>query len=237
MSYADESGIIQKRIIQNLYENPIVVCDVSGKNPNVMFELGMRLTFDKPTIVVKDDETDYSFDTSPIEHLGYPRSLRFSDIVKFKERLASSIKATYEKKQADKDYSSFLKNFNILHAPELERKEVSGVELLSKRLDEIERLLRGLRGSVQSSREHKQVHFGVNFFRELSDDSIKRVLPVAKGLLGLKEKPYSALTTDERELLCGRVLEMLMPKSRSMTDKDQEETKAIINMVISSEDI
>ena len=40
VSNADESGIIHKRIIQNLYDNPVVVCDVSGKNPNVMFELG-----------------------------------------------------------------------------------------------------------------------------------------------------------------------------------------------------
>jgi len=57
VSNADDVGIIQKRIIQNLYENPIVVCDVSGKNPNVMFELGLRLAFDKPTIIVKDDRT------------------------------------------------------------------------------------------------------------------------------------------------------------------------------------
>jgi hypothetical protein len=69
VSDADESGIIQKRIIQNLYENPIVVCDVSGKNPNVMFELGLRLAFDKPVIIVKDDKTTYSFDTAPIEHV------------------------------------------------------------------------------------------------------------------------------------------------------------------------
>jgi hypothetical protein len=27
-------------------KNPVVVCDVSGKNPNVMFELGLRLAFD-----------------------------------------------------------------------------------------------------------------------------------------------------------------------------------------------
>lgn len=72
VSNADDVGIIQKRIIQNLYDNPIVVCDVSGKNPNVMFELGLRLAFDKPTIIVKDDKTSYSFDTSPIEHLEYP---------------------------------------------------------------------------------------------------------------------------------------------------------------------
>ena len=39
VSDSDEIGIIQKRIIENLYDNPVVVCDVSGKNPNVMFEL------------------------------------------------------------------------------------------------------------------------------------------------------------------------------------------------------
>lgn len=57
VSDADDSGIIQKRIIQNLYSNEIVICDVSAKNPNVMFELGIRLAFDKPTIIVKDDCT------------------------------------------------------------------------------------------------------------------------------------------------------------------------------------
>jgi hypothetical protein len=81
VSDSDDSGVIHKRIIENLYNNPIVVCDVSGKNPNVMFELGIRLAFDKSTIIVKDHATDYSFDTSPIEHVGYPRDLRFSTVV------------------------------------------------------------------------------------------------------------------------------------------------------------
>lgn len=86
VSNADDVGIIHKRIIQNLYDNPIVVCDVSCKNPNVMFELGLRLAFDKPTIIIKDDKTAYSFDTSAIEHLEYPRDLRFSQIVEFKKK-------------------------------------------------------------------------------------------------------------------------------------------------------
>jgi hypothetical protein len=53
---ADDIGVIQKRIVQNLYSSDIIVCDVSGKNPNVMFELGMRLAFDKPTVIVKDEK-------------------------------------------------------------------------------------------------------------------------------------------------------------------------------------
>src|SRR4051794_24255330 len=56
VSRSDEVTIIHKTIITNLYDNPIVVCDVSGKNPNVMFELGIRLAFDKPTIIIKDDQ-------------------------------------------------------------------------------------------------------------------------------------------------------------------------------------
>jgi hypothetical protein len=118
VSNADDVGIIHKRIIQNLYENPVVVCDVSGKNPNVMFELGLRLAFDKPTIIVKDDKTAYSFDTSAIEHIEYPRDLRFSRIVEFKQKLAEKIKSTHQKASSDSSYTTFL---NILASSRSQR--------------------------------------------------------------------------------------------------------------------
>lgn len=73
----DAIGLIHGRIVNNIYNDDIVICDVSTKNPNVMFELGMRLAFDKPTIIIKDENTGYSFDTSVIEHITYPSSLRF----------------------------------------------------------------------------------------------------------------------------------------------------------------
>ena len=111
VSDADDSGIIQKRIIHNLYSNEIVVCDVSAKNPNVMFELGMRLAFDKPTIIIKDDKTEYTFDTSIIEHITYPRDLRFNKIIAFKDALKKKIIATYEKSVQDPNYTTFLKHF------------------------------------------------------------------------------------------------------------------------------
>jgi hypothetical protein len=47
VSESEEIRVIQESIVQNLYDNDIVVVDVSGKNPNVMFELGLRLAFDK----------------------------------------------------------------------------------------------------------------------------------------------------------------------------------------------
>lgn len=137
VSNSDDVGVIQKRIVQNLYDNPIVVCDISCKNPNVMFELGLRLAFDKPTIVVKDFETSFSFDTSPIEHVQYPRDLRFGQIVEFKSELAKKIKATHTAATSDPNYTTFLKHFGTFTVAKLDSKEVSGSEMI---LDEIREL-------------------------------------------------------------------------------------------------
>lgn len=144
VSNADDVGIIHKRIIQNLYDNPVVVCDVSGKNPNVMFELGLRLAFDKPTVIVKDDRTTYSFDTSAIEHLEYPRDLRFSRIVEFKQKLAEKIKATHVRATSDPTYTTFLKHFGEFTVAKLEKKEVSGQEFILEELRAVRTALRHL---------------------------------------------------------------------------------------------
>lgn len=141
VSNSEDIGVIQKRIVQNLYENPIVVCDVSAKNPNVMFELGLRLAFDKPTIIIKDDKTSYSFDTSPIEHLEYPRDLRFSKIKDFGDKLASKIESTYRKSVNDKDYSTFLKHFGTFKIAKIETEEVTKEDLLMEEMKSIRHLI------------------------------------------------------------------------------------------------
>jgi hypothetical protein len=104
------SNIIHSEIMKNLYSNPIVICDVSSKNPNVMFELGLRLAFDKPTIVIKDDATDYNFDTSPIRHVSYPKDLRHIKVLQFKKDLRDALIATYTAFQKG-TYKTFLQSF------------------------------------------------------------------------------------------------------------------------------
>ena len=152
VSYSDETAIIQKTIIQNLYDNPVVVCDVSCKNPNVMFELGMRLAFDKPTVIIKDERTDYIFDTSLIEHLTYPRDLHFQSVVKFKTELAKKIKATYEKWENEPNESIFLGNFGKFTIAKLDEKEVSAQEFLLEEIKGIKQVL----SNLQSQGKHSQ---------------------------------------------------------------------------------
>ncbi len=136
VSYAAEIGVIHGRIVENLYRNPIVVCDVSGTNANVMLELGMRLAFDKPVIIVKDRETKYSFDTSPIEHLSYPRDLRFSSILDFKAKLALKIRSTIDASK-NANYTTFLKHFGSFAVAKIETTSVPGYELLARRIEEL----------------------------------------------------------------------------------------------------
>jgi hypothetical protein len=109
-----------------------------------MFELGMRLAFDRPTIIIKDDKTSYSFDTSPIEHLSYPRDLRFTKIVEFKESLSEKIKNTYEKSKQDPNYTTFLKNFGTFKVTELKTELLPQDRLVLEEVKSIREMVQSL---------------------------------------------------------------------------------------------
>jgi hypothetical protein len=136
VSDANEVGVIQKRIVQNLHDADLIICDVSAKNPNVMFELGMRLAFDKPAIIVKDVETTYSFDTAPIEHLIYPRSLHYQSVQAFKKKLREKSIATFEASQKP-EYTTFLKHFGEFVVASIDAKPVSKEDYILREMREL----------------------------------------------------------------------------------------------------
>src|SRR5262249_33834613 len=47
------SDVIQSTIVNDLLAADIVIADLSDHNPNVLFELGMRMAFDKPVALIK----------------------------------------------------------------------------------------------------------------------------------------------------------------------------------------
>lgn len=225
VSLSADVGVIHRRIVQNLYENPIVVCDVSGKNPNVMFELGLRLAFDKPTIIIKDDETNYSFDTSPIEHLEYPRSLRFSQIIDFKQQLAEKITATYEKSIQDSGYSPFLKHFGSFKVADLGDREVSANEFLINEVSDLKRFImhqydinnrvvqRLAKSNLQKSSRIRKVVFDDKLAAKRFVDSIKghngveeASLEFAGGDILVSIKYSSALSESEFDKLKDEII-------------------------------
>jgi len=149
-------GLIHDRIVTNIYNDEIVICDVSSKNPNVMFELGLRLAFDKPTIIIKDEKTGYSFDTGVIEHIEYPSSLRFHEIMDFKKKLSERVTATYKKSSSDKNFSPFLGTFGRKIIPsKIQETEIPESQYILDQLDFIAVELKKIKAQTMSLSENR----------------------------------------------------------------------------------
>jgi len=69
------SYLIHERIVKHLEECELVLCDLSGNNPNVFFELGVRTSLDKPIALVWDGLTELPFDTGGIHTHKYDSKL------------------------------------------------------------------------------------------------------------------------------------------------------------------
>lgn len=70
------SYLIHGEIIRHLSTADMVLCDLSGLNPNVFFELGVRTSLNLPIALVKDEHFSLPFDTSGINTHSYASSLR-----------------------------------------------------------------------------------------------------------------------------------------------------------------
>lgn len=71
------SELIHARIIQHLQTADLVMCDLSSFNPNVMFELGVRIALNKPVALVHDEHTQVNrvFDIGVIQSQPYSSDL------------------------------------------------------------------------------------------------------------------------------------------------------------------
>ncbi len=132
-----ESNLIHKEILQNIYQDDLIICDVSGRNPNVFFELGIRMATQKPTVIVKDDKTSYPFDTGPNRYVGYPRDLRHPQMEVFKSELKKSISKTID--QAPE--ASFIGHLGPFQVPDVESATLPASDIILERLDRMERHL------------------------------------------------------------------------------------------------
>lgn len=89
-----QTNLIHLDILQKLIDSPMAICDLSSRNPNVLFELGLRQAFDKPTVLVQENGTPKIFDIAPLRYTEYRRELRYRDVLEDQESIAQAIVAT-----------------------------------------------------------------------------------------------------------------------------------------------
>jgi hypothetical protein len=94
---ADEvkaTNLIHLDILKNLIDAPIAICDLSSRNPNVLFELGIRQAFDKPVVLIQEAGTPKIFDIAPLRYLEYSKEMKYHDVLQMQKELKDAIEAT-----------------------------------------------------------------------------------------------------------------------------------------------
>lgn len=89
-----QTNLIHLDILQKLISAPMAICDLSNRNPNVLFELGLRQAFDKPTVLIQEVGTPKIFDIAPLRYTEYRRELKYRDVLEDQDSIAEAIKAT-----------------------------------------------------------------------------------------------------------------------------------------------
>lgn len=105
----DGSDIIHSTIINQLLEADIVIADLSDHNPNVLFELGVRMAHDKPVALIRASGTGQIFDVDNLLRvLDYDPNLWRSTIEHDLPRLTKHFKATWENRESPRSYMKIL---------------------------------------------------------------------------------------------------------------------------------
>ena len=106
----DGSDIIQSTIVKRLLDADLVIADLSDHNPNVLFELGLRLAAEKPTALIRAKGTKPIFDVDNMLRVyDYNPNLWKSTIEIDLPALTAHIIATWENRGKDVTYMRLLR--------------------------------------------------------------------------------------------------------------------------------
>jgi hypothetical protein len=103
------SDVIQKTIVNDLLNADLVVADLTEHNPNVMFELGMRMAHDLPVALIRAKGTGSIFDVDNLLRVfDYDPRLWPSTVQKDLPTMQSHIQATWDNRENDSTYMQLL---------------------------------------------------------------------------------------------------------------------------------
>ncbi|MFN7600268.1 MAG: hypothetical protein ACK5R0_02580 [Bacteroidota bacterium] len=135
-------------IIKNIIECEMAICDLSSRNPNVLYELGIRQAFNLPVTLIKELKTKRVFDIQGFRDVEYDESLRIDTVETTTQDLSEIIKNTFDNKQTE--INSLVSLLGIEPAKLSEKKKISAdTELILNSLSIIDKRLSILETSNQ----------------------------------------------------------------------------------------
>ena len=117
-----ESNMIHGKLLNQLVTAPMVLCDLSSKNPNVLYELGIRHAFDLPVVLVQETGQSHIFDIGGITTIDYRKNRLYDEVVEDQKKIANAITQT----------ASTKKNYSIMSLAQMEPAKFNKSDKITK---------------------------------------------------------------------------------------------------------
>lgn len=159
-----ETGTITKQIIKEIYQDELAIANLTGNNPNVMYELAIRYCLGKSVLTIAEKGTNLPFDVMPERTIFYVNdpqgSLDLKDAIRSYvlnvdlAKRESPIHAILKEIDADAEALSIIKSSKKGTLPQGSTNEVL-IHILNK-LDQMEKAIaRNQTETVDSEREYQ----------------------------------------------------------------------------------
>lgn len=178
-----QSNLIHLDILQKLLDAPMAVCDLSSRNPNVLFELALRQAFDKPVALVQEVGTPPVFDIAPFRYTEYRKERTYHEVLEDQTSIATTVKDTFEAHKTGKGVNSIVKLLALSKPaaiPQINAPEASAdiQQLILAELSQLREEVRITRkdsiAARRAIREQSSSEFGLT--RELLREAEMRIL-------------------------------------------------------------
>lgn len=164
------SHMIMFDILKKIMDCDMAICDLSSKNANVFYELGLRQAFNKKTILITDGRDKPPFDLAGFRYVPYSQSLRV-DTVNIEIKLIQEMLTETELAPED-DVNSIVKLLKIQPAKidkvNLSKNDTIIFDMINKLNKKIENL-----GEINNNRNH-QIKI-TNYSKDLASSMNKRL--------------------------------------------------------------
>ena len=201
----ETSDIIQESIVKSLYYDKVVICNISYRNPNVLFELGMRIAFNKSVIMIFDNIEKCPFDVAGIRYITYDKNLDYYDIIEFKKNLKIKIKEVLDSKEEGNPYLRILKDEVFFEVTPRKKEITESDKILLDKLGKIESELINIKNnSLKKEKEINNDFFisrvippeipDINFYKSLNEnEAIQKILKSDPTLFYFQDKAIQIL--------------------------------------------
>lgn len=166
-----QSNLIHLDILQSLLDAPMAVCDLSSRNPNVLFELALRQAFDKPVALIQEEGTETIFDISLFRFTEYRKERSYRQVKNDQQQVAVTIRETFEAALRGDGINSIVRLLALCRAAELAEIDAAQapLETLKLVLGELGKLrndLRTIRGWTVRGTPEKRAEERIGQLRE-----------------------------------------------------------------------